>query len=70
MANHIKGNQDREGGGNDSYTIMGRGVVPRRKLVAEVEKGKHPNFSTYTKGRETFIRAKPDKRKDNNVNRD
>lgn len=68
MANIIKGNGDGEGGGNDSYTIPGRGVVQRKTLVREVEQGKHPNFSTYTRDGETYVRANPDPKESNNVN--
>lgn len=30
-------------GGNDSYTITGRGEVSRKTLVREVKEGKHPD---------------------------
>lgn len=67
MANNIKGNEDGEGGRNESYTIPGRGRVTRKKLVQEVEQGKHPNFSTYEREGEKYVRAKPDSRTENNV---
>lgn len=68
MADKIKGNRDGEGGRNESYTIQGRGVVQRSKLVREVEQGKHPNFSTYTRDGEKYVRANPDTKETNNVN--
>jgi hypothetical protein len=67
VADNIKGNQDGEGGRNESYTILGRGTVRRKQLVREVEQGKHPNFSTYERGGEKYVRAKPDSLKKNNV---
>jgi hypothetical protein len=68
MANIIKGNHDSENGGNDSYTIPGRGEVSRLALVREVEKGKHPNFSIYQRDGEKYVRGNPDSRPSNNVN--
>lgn len=70
MAKKIKGNQDGEGGRNDSYTIPGRGIVQREELVKEVEEGKHPDFSIYKLDQEKFVRANPDSSQANNVNRD
>jgi len=68
MARNIKGNQDGPGGGNNSYTIPGRGTVRRKKLVQEVEDGKHPNFGIYETQGEKYVRGKPDRTKGNNVN--
>ncbi len=68
MANNINGNQDGENGRNETYTIPGRGTVPREQLVNEIESGKHPNFSTYEREGETYVRANPDSTTDNNVN--
>jgi hypothetical protein len=70
MANIIKGNRDGEGGRNESYTIPGRGTVARKGLVREVEQGKHPNFSTYTREGKTYVRGNPDSTETNNVNED
>lgn len=70
MADTIKGNRDGEGGRNESYTIPGRGVVTRRQLVREVENGKHPNFSIYTREGEKYVRGNPDSKERNNVNED
>lgn len=68
MAKNIKGNQDGKGGRNETYTIHGRGTVARKKLAKEVKDGKHPNFSTYERDGETFVRANPDDSSKNNVN--
>lgn len=68
MANNIKGNQDGKNGGNDSYQIPSRGKVERKKLVKEVEQGKHPAFSTYKLNGEKYVRANRDDSTDNNVN--
>lgn len=69
MARIIKGNQDREGGGNDTYRIPGRGSsIPRRDIVREVEQGKHPDYSTYTIDGEKYVRGNPDGSDSNNVN--
>ena len=68
MANRIRGNRDGESGRNESYTIPGRGVVPRRQLVREVESGQHPTFSTYTLDGEAYVRANPNATESDNVN--
>ena len=69
MATNITGNQDGENGGNDTYTIRGRGVVTRQCLVDEVEAGRHPNHHVIDVGGEQFIRANPDCSQGNNVNK-
>lgn len=69
MAKKIIGNQDGEGGRNESYRIPGRGTVPRKQLVQEVEQGKHPNHSVYELDGEKFIRANPNSQEGDNVNR-
>ncbi len=70
MANIIKGNRDGDGGRNESYRIPGRGRVPRKTLVKEVEQGKHPNFSTYERADQKYVRGNPDPTKADNVNED
>lgn len=67
MANKIRGNQDGENGRNESYTIPGRGVVPREQLVEEVHKGKHPNHTTQTTNGEEYVKAKPNGTRNDNV---
>jgi hypothetical protein len=68
MAKQIKGKGGGRNGGNASYTIPGRGTVPRRQLVREVKQGKHPNFGTVKVNGETYVRGLPDTSKGNNVN--
>ena len=68
MANKIKGNQDGEGGRNDTYTIPGRGTVPRGILVNEVKRGQHPNHSVYKRDGKEYVRSNPDNKKNNNIN--
>ena len=68
MAKTIKGNGDGPNGGNDSYTIRGRGSVSRRQVVREVQQGKHPNFGVVTVQGEKYVRGRPDTSKGNNVN--
>ena len=68
MANKIKGNHDGENGRNESYFIPGRGNVPRKTLVKEVEQRKHQDFSVYELNNEKFVRSNPDSSNGNNVN--
>ena len=70
MAKKIKGNRDGEGSRNESYTIPGRGTVPRKQLIKEIEQGKHPDFSTYETEGEKYVRSNPDSTDKNNVNKD
>lgn len=67
MANKIKGNEDGEGGRNETYRIPGRSSsIPRKQLVQEVKAGKHPEFGVYRREGEEYVRAKPNHlRKDN-----
>lgn len=70
MAKNITGNNDGEGGRNESYTVIGRGKeIPRKTLVKEVEDGKHPDFSIYEHKGEKFVRSNPDSTESNNVNK-
>ena len=68
MAKNIKGNGGGSKGGNESYTIPGRGTVSRGQLVREVQSGKHPDFGTVTVRGKEYVRGLPDKSKGNNVN--
>lgn len=70
MAKHIRGNGDGKNGENQSYTIPGRGNVPRPQLVHEVEAGKNPDFGIVTRNGTPYVRANPDGRKGNNVDQD
>jgi len=69
MAINIRGNKDGENKHNDTYTIPGRGVVSRTQLVREIKVGKHSNHTiTKINGRE-YVKAKPDNKTQNNVNK-
>lgn len=70
MAKNITGNNDGTNGENDSYTIRGRGSVPRDIVVEEVKQGKHPHHSLYPLNGETYVRAKPNSSESDNVNKD
>lgn len=67
MATHITGNGDGPNGEHDTDTIVGRGVVTRAKLVAEVEAGLHPNHSIYPRNGVEYVRSNPDKKETNNI---
>ena len=69
MAKSIRGNRDGINGSNKTYTITKRGVVSRKKIVKEIELGKHPNHSIYTRNKEKYVRANPDTILNNNVNK-
>jgi hypothetical protein len=69
MAKNIKGNRDGENGHNDSYTIPGRGIVSRPKLVKEIKTGRHPNHTTIKVDGVEYVKAKPDNKTQNNVNK-
>ena len=69
MAKNINGNRDGENGHNNSYTILGRGVVSRSQLVREVKSGKHPSHTTTKINGREYVKAKPDNRTQNNVNK-
>lgn len=70
MATHITGNQDGPNRENQTYTIVGRGIVTRELLVEEVKAGKHKNHSIYTLNGVGYVRAKPNLSEDDNVNKD
>lgn len=71
MANKIRGNKDGKSGGNDTYTIPGRGSnIPRKTVVKEVEQGQHPNHSVIKVDGQKYVRSKPDTQKQNNVDPD
>lgn len=69
MANNIKGNQDGKKGGNESYTIQGRGQVFRKELVKETKAGKHPNHTTTKINSKEYVKAKPNNKTKDNVNK-
>lgn len=70
MAKNIRGNKDGKNGSNNSYTIPGRGIVPRKKLVKEVDSGKHPNHHVFEIDGEEYVRSNPDKTPNNNVDKE
>lgn len=69
MAKNIRGNGDGKNGENQSYTILGRGVVSRTELIKEVEQGRHPDFHIYERNGVEYVRADPDSSKQNNVDK-
>lgn len=69
MAKNITGNQDGLKGGNDSYTIQGRGSnISRNTLVKEIKQGKHPSYTTTKINNVEYVKAKPNNKTNDNVN--
>ena len=66
---NIRGTQTGINGRNDVYIVKGRGEVPRKTMVKEALAGKHQGVGTYKSGNETFLRAIPDSKKSNNINK-
>jgi hypothetical protein len=66
----ITGNGDGKDGGNDSYTVKGRGVVDRKALAKEVDQGKHDGYHTVEIDGEKWVRSNPDNTTSDNINRD
>lgn len=58
MAKKTIGQQDGENGRNETYFIPGS-YVTRDDLVGEVDKGKHPGFTTTTINGEEYVKSKP-----------
>ncbi|CAM4210168.1 DUF3892 domain-containing protein [Vibrio neonatus] len=69
MAKNIRGNNDGTNGENDSYTIPGRGAVDRQTLVNETRNGNHPNHHVVRINGEDYVRANPDAKNSNNINK-
>ena len=65
---NINGNGGGDGGGNTSYTIAGRGKVPRAKLVKEIKQGKHPDTHILKRGGVEYARNNPNQDKPDNIN--
>lgn len=65
----IIGNNDGQGGRNETYKIGDRKKVSRRVAVREVEQGKHPGAHTVEINGEKYVRDNPDNSKKDNVNR-
>jgi len=66
---NIRGTQSGLNGRNDSYIVVGRGEVSRKIMVKETLDGKHKDIDTYKRGNEIFLRAKPNNRKTDNINK-
>ena len=69
MAKNIIGNHDGEKGGNETYTIHGRGVVSRPQAVKEAKRGKHPNHITTKINGKEYLKAKPNDKINDNINK-
>ncbi|MEE1674214.1 DUF3892 domain-containing protein [Agarivorans aestuarii] len=69
MAKNINGNKDGTNGENQSYTIHGRGVVSRSKLVKEINAGRHPDFHVIDVNGQKFARANRDCSTNNNIDK-
>ena len=70
MANNIVGNHDGDNGGNDTYNIKGRGInIPRSIIINEIQAGQHPNFIITTINGKKYVKAKPNSKINDNVNR-
>jgi len=65
----ITGNNDGIGNRNEHYRVGNRSDVPRRDVVKEVERGKHPDYHIYERGGQKYIRDNPDSSKKDNVNK-
>lgn len=70
MAKKINGNNDGLKGGNETYTIPGRGTIPRKKVVKEVKEGKHPNHTTTKINGKEYVKSKPNSNINDNINKD
>lgn len=66
----ISGNGGGAGGGNESYTIKGRGTVARKTLVNEVKQGLHPDTHVYERNGVEYARNNPNHDKPDNINDD
>jgi len=70
MANKINGNRDGKNGSNNTYSIPGRNSsITRKTIVKEVKEGKHPNHSIYKRNNTEYVRANPNPKKSDNVNK-
>lgn len=66
---NIRWNADGWNGENSSYTVHWRGIIPRTKLVKEVKKGIHPGCGTYTRNDIIYVRALPNKKTSDNIDK-
>ena len=65
----IRGNNDGEGGRNETYRIGPRKNVTRKVAVREVKQGKHPDHHVMTRDGQEYVRDNPDRSTKDNVNR-
>lgn len=65
----IIGKNDGPGGRNEHYDIGSRKNVPRRQVVSEVKKDKHPGAHVVNVNGREYVRDNPDPSKSDNVNR-
>ncbi|MDP9412549.1 MAG: DUF3892 domain-containing protein [Pseudomonadota bacterium] len=65
----IKGRNDGPGGRNEHYDICARKNVPRRTVVAEIKRGKHPGAHVVKVNGREYARDNPDGLTRDNVNR-
>lgn len=56
------------GGGNDNYTVTGRGKVSRTQMVKEVKQGLHPDTHIYKRNGVEYVRNNPNHDKPDNIN--
>lgn len=55
-------------GGNDNYTVTGRGTVSRAQIVKEVKQGQHPDTHIYKRNGVEYARNNPNHDKPDNIN--
>ena len=65
---NINGQGGGSNGGNESYTVVGRGTVSRAQMVRETEQGRHPDTAIYTRGGKKYLRNKPNNNIPDNIN--
>jgi hypothetical protein len=61
----INGNGNKR---NNSYTITGRGIVSRAKLVSEIKQGLHQDTHVYERNGVEYARNNPNQNKPDNIN--
>lgn len=64
----INGNGGGKNGGNESYTVTGRGDVSRAKMVREVEQGRHPDTHVVEVNGKKYARNNPNHNRPDNIN--
>jgi hypothetical protein len=64
----INGNGGGRNGGNESYTITGRGTVSRSNLIREINNGQHPDTHVVVRNGIEYARNNPNSNKPDNIN--